>query len=312
MITLPDFKSKAHFLDYFKDEQTCKDYLEHQRWEGSPSCPKCLYTKVYRYSHGYQCANRCCRKKFSVTLGTIMESTKLPLRTWFEAIYLLTSHKKGYSSVKMADELGVTQKTAWFLDHRIREMLEEKEPVQLTGEVQIDETYVGGKRQNMHGKRRKEMREKYGTTGSAEKLPVFGMLDNNGKLFTTHIEKTEGDVVKPLIRKHIDPNAAIVTDQHGAYAGLAKEFPNHYVVYHNRKNYVTDSGHHTNSIESVWATFKRGYIGVYHYMSPKHLNRYCQEFAYRFNTKALSTSNRFHNAMLRTDGRLKYKDLIAA
>jgi transposase-like protein len=312
MIEVKKFKNVLAVLDYFKDEKDCKVYLEQQRWGGKPCCPKCGFTKVYRTNRGFKCASVACHKKFSVTVGTVMEQTKIKLRYWFAAIYLITAHKKGISSCQLARDLGVTQRTAWFLNHRIRKMMaEEIAEHSLTDTVQIDETYVGGKRHNMHGKRRKMLRETYGTTGSAEKLIVFGMLQQDGKLITMTSPTNDGAALQPLIKKYIKPGSTIITDQHGAYAGLGSDY-NHIQVYHSRKNYVAEDGHHNNSIESAWSLLKRGYVGIYHYMSAKHLNRYCNEFSYRFNTRGITDLERFADALTRTTGRLMYKHLIAA
>lgn len=312
MVNLSNFKNVLQLLDHFKSNDTCKKYLEQQRWGKQISCPHCGYCKVYRTNRGFSCANKDCKKKFSVTVGTVMENTKIELRLWFAAIYLLTSHKKGISSLQLSKDLGITQKTAWFLNHRIRKMMNEQMSEQkLTGVVQIDETYIGGKRRNMHGKRRKAIKEKYGAAGSSEKFAVFGMIQNNEKFIALPVPIADGETLKPIIRQYVDTGATIVTDQHGAYSGLDKEY-NHIRVNHQAKNYVSDSGHHNNSIESAWVNLKRGYIGIYHYMSAKHLSRYCNEFSYRYNYRQLSDMERFSEVMQNLEGRLKYKDLIAA
>ncbi|HMJ47384.1 MAG TPA: IS1595 family transposase, partial [Ferruginibacter sp.] len=144
------FKTLIQLLDFFKDEETCRTYLEQQRWGGSPACPFCGVVNPYRTNRGFKCRDKQCYKKFSVTVGTIYENSKVPLRTWFAAIYLCTSSKKGISSLQASRQLGVTQKTAWFVLHRVREMLREKAPQMLTKQVQIDETYVGGLEKNKH------------------------------------------------------------------------------------------------------------------------------------------------------------------
>lgn len=139
------FKNLQQLFDTFKDEDTCRLFLEQQRWNGSPECPFCGCTKVYKTKRGFRCGDKFCDKKFSVTVGTIYENSKIGLRTWFAAIYLFTSSKKGISSLQLGRQLGITQKTAWFVLHRVREMLRDKAPQMLTNEVQVDETYVGGK-----------------------------------------------------------------------------------------------------------------------------------------------------------------------
>jgi len=312
MIEVKDFKNVLAVLDYFKEEKTCKDYLEQQRWGGKPCCPKCGYTKVYRTNRGFKCASRDCHKKFSVTVGTVMEQTKIKLRYWFAAIYLISAHKKGISSCQLARDLGVTQRTAWFLNHRIRLMMKEETNTQLQNRVQIDETFIGGKRRNMHGFRRQELKEKFGASGYGDKTTVFGMLEEGGKLRMMKVESNDGRILMPIIRKNVKANTLIVTDTHSGYNELCDDYT-HFEVIHSRGNYVDkETGLHTNSIESAWAILKRGYIGIYHYMSPKHLDRYCHEFCYRFNTRGLSDTERFGQIMTRTAGRLMYKDLIAA
>lgn len=311
MITVSNFKNVLQVLDYFKEESTCKSYIEQQRWGESVYCPHCLYSKVYRTNRGFKCANPNCKKKFSVISGTVMEHTKIKLRYWLAAIYIITAHKKGISSCQLARDLGVTQRTAWFLNHRIRVMMA-GDDVELSNVVQIDETYMGGKRKNMHGWKRQEVREKYGTTGSAEKITVFGMLEVGGNVKMMKAEANDGKTLQPIIMQNVKPGSTIVTDTHGAYAGLENIYEK-VEVRHSNGSYVDkDTGFHNNSIESVWATLKRGYVGIYHYMSRKHMNRYCNEFSFRFNTRKLSDRERFEQTLTKVVGRLTYKQLINA
>lgn len=147
-----DFKNLKQLFDTFKDEATCKAYLEQQRWNGNVECPFCACTKVYRTNRGFKCGDKFCAKKFSVTVGTIFENSKVGLVTWFAAIYLCTSSKTGVSSLQLSRQLGITQKSAWFVLHRIREMLKDKAPHMLNNMVEVDETYIGGKMKNKHKK----------------------------------------------------------------------------------------------------------------------------------------------------------------
>src|ERR1700759_1430517 len=164
------FKNLIQVLDYFKNEDTCITYLANSRWGETPCCPHCGNTKAYVTNRGYKCAAKECHKKFTVTTGTIFENTKISLRLWFATIYLATAHKKGISSHQLSRDLNITQKTAWFLLHRVREKIQNTAPEMLTATVGVDETYIGGKHRNKHSRERKLLNEK--GTGAINKTPV--------------------------------------------------------------------------------------------------------------------------------------------
>ncbi len=237
-----------------------------------------------------------------------MENSNIQISAWLMAIYVIASHRKGISSIQLGKDIGITQKSAWFLLHRIRKMFEDKDPILLTGMVEIDETYIGG----IDKKRRRKGKDKSlkPGTGYINKIPVFGLLERGGRLIYRVIDGfTTGSVLKPIIRELVDKSAIINTDGHGAYAGLDKEFAQHEVINHGAGEY-TRGVYHTNTIESSFGNLKRGLIGVYHKMSFKHLQRYCNEFSYRFTTRTMKDYDRFEGLLQRLPGRLKYKDLI--
>lgn len=312
-----NFKSLIELNDYFKEEKTCFEFLANQIWDGGkPVCPFCNSTNVYTGKSRskkpskqgipeYRCASKDCAKKFSTTTGTIFESSKVPLRTWFAAIYLLTSSKKGISSVQLAEQLQVTQKTAWFLNHRIREMFKETAPDMLEGIIEADETYVGGKNKNRHANKKKPKDE-------SDKIPVVGLLERGGKLLTFVVPSTGQDILHPIMVDHVAAGSTLITDHHKSYLGLDSHCLHVRVKGEtNDGNYKTDRHFHTNNIENFWSTFKRGIIGIYHSVSEKHLHRYTTEFGYRYNNRQDSGVIKFETAVGKSGSkRLKYEKLI--
>jgi len=290
----------------FPDDEAAEKWFEDQRWpDGHKCCTDCgsmNYAVVAnRRPMPYRC--RDCRSYFSVKKGTVMQSSKIGLQKWLFAMYMMSTSLKGAASMKVYRELGITQKTAWFLTQRIREGFT-KGTKSMVGPVEVDETYVGGKRGNMHASRRKKF-EGRGTVG---KTVVVGAKDRDSNTVTAKVVKnTDAETLQGFVVDNADPNAMVYTDDARAYKGL----PNHESVSHSVGEYVREQAH-TNGIESFWATMKRGYKGIYHKMSPKHLDRYVKEFAGRHNVRDADTLEQI--AVLSgglVGARLRYKDLIS-
>lgn len=298
-----NFKTVLQLHDYFKTEAICIAYLEEQRWGGNPTCPFCGTEKPYKTDRGYKCRNNACYKKFTVKVGTIYENSKIPLRTWFSAIYIMTAHKKGISSCQLARDLGITQKTAWFVLHRVREMLREKAPVMLRDVVEIDETYIGGKNKNRHADKKKA-----GTQGGAGKAPVFGAKQRGGKLVTRTLPDTKHSNTVPVIYETIQKGSVMVSDEYHSQKAVGPNYF-HVSVNHIQGEYVRGA-FHTNGVENYWSLLKRGIYGIYHKVSVKHLQRYCDEFTARYNTRDIKDHERFEWTIQHSNGRLKYNDLI--
>lgn len=303
---LSQFKNVLAVLDYFKDEATCKAHLEQLRWNGKVTCPHCGHEKVYRTNRGFKCADKDCHKKFSVTSGTIYENTKIKLRYWFAAIYKISSEKKGVSSCQLARDLGICQKTAWFLNHRIRQMMVVNAPEKLKGVVEVDETFVGGKASNMHKSRFKKKKHLI----LENKTIVVGAVSREGMIIIQPLKDRKTPSLREFVNKHIEPQSTLITDEYKSYKPIGKSF-NHLVIQHRLGEYKNGIAH-TNTIEGFWSILKRGIIGIYHYVSAKHLARYCHEFSYRYNSRKISDTERFMITMKNIHGRLKYEDLIAA
>lgn len=304
---MKQFKTLPQLFDYFQDEKTCLEYLEQQRWAGNVKCPFCNTEKPYKTNRGYKCRNKECYKKFTGKVGTIYENSKIPLRTWFGAIYLCTAHKKGISSCQLAKDLGITQKTAWFVLHRIREMLKEKAPQMLKNAVQVDECYVGGLDGNKHASKR--LKDENGKRIDA-KTPVFGIIETGGKVVVKVTDFVSKKKAKELINAHVEKGATMVTDGCAMYAYLGKGDVFHHVTVDHRNGEYVSGGFHTNGIENFWSQLKRGIIGIYHQVSPEHLQRYCDEFAARYNTRKIKDHERFEQVVQASEGRLKYNALI--
>lgn len=304
-LTALPFKTLPELFQYFDHGDKARDFLEQMRWpDGKIVCPKCGKKGAYRNADmkTYCCKDQKCRNRFTVTVGTMMEASKLPLAKWFAAIWLITAHKKGISSCQLARDLGIGQKAAWFLNHRIRQMVTEQAPELLEDIVSVDECYVGGRWANMQKTRRTQMQ----AAGKDNKTAVMGMVQREGKARLSVIGK---DSFKDVVRKNVAKAAIVVTDEHLGYSGLDKEYNGHVTINHSQLEFIRD-GFSTNNVEGMFSILKRSIIGIYHQVAAGHLHRYCNEVSYRYNSRKVKDVQRFMDAMTKTTGRLKYKDLI--
>lgn len=298
------FKSIFEFQAHFNSEEKCREFLEFQRWNGTPCCPHCGSVKVKRFETDkriFKCKEKECRQKFSVTVGTIYQDSKLPLTKWFLATYILSVHSKGISSLQLANWLGITQKSAWHLNHRIRQMLSNNAPEILDGICEVDETYVGGKEGNKHVSKK----------GLTQKAMVVGAIQRKGKVKTKVVKSTDIETLTETVKGFIAPDSTMVTDEHHGYNRLKKLYE-HKTINHREKQYVRQDTIlvHTNNIEGYWNILKKQINGIHHFVSPKHLQRYCDESAFRFNNREALQDERFSFALSNFEGTLQYKALI--
>jgi transposase-like protein len=304
-----NFNSILELIQAFPDEESCVCFLEKQRWSGNVISPFDPSSKIWKCKDNkYMCGNT--GKYFNVKTGTLFDNTKISLQKWFIAIWLMTSHKKGISSVQLAKDIAVTQKTAWFMAQRIRNCFFLGDEDQLENVVEVDETFVGGKNKNRHHDKKVPM-----STGRSykDKTPVFGMLQRGGKLIAYVIPDTKASTIQPIIHKKLHPDARLISDEWLAYSGMGAYFE-HSIINHGKKEYVNkeDGSIHTNSIEGFWGIFKRGINGIYNWLSRKHMQKYVNEFVFRYNTRKLREAERFCIFLCNIEHRLKYRTLIAA
>ena len=300
--------SLAELFRMFPDDAAAERWFCETRWPSGVGCPHCGSVNVQTgaaHKMPYRC--RDCRKRFSTRTGTAMADSKLGYQKWAVAIYLVTTSLKGVSSMKLHRDLGITQKSAWHLAHRIRQAWTENgddEP--FDGPVEVDETFVGGKAANMHESKREKMRRP-----DFAKAPIVGVKDRiTGQVSARAVEMTDGETLRGFVREYTRAGAQVYSDGHGAYTLLEGEYK-HAAVQHSVGTYVVWDTH-TNGIESFWSMFKRGYIGTYHRMSPKHLDRYAKEFAGRHNARPLDTTDQMrHVARGLVGKRLQYAELVA-
>ena len=269
------------FTTYAPTEERAKEIFRNWRWEdGNPVCPYCECKNVH-ISTGkqpYRCKS--CHKRFTVKTKSILQASNISVQKWLYVIYKMCVSKKGISSIQLAKEIGIAQSTAWYVMQKIRDSYQFKQ--YLSGIVEVDETYVGGERKNQHANKRR-----YSGRGIVGKKTVMGLRSRDGEMIGKVVKSNKKNILQGVIHSTVDPDSLVITDDHKSYTGLQY---NHKVINHSLRQYVNGIIH-TNGIESIWAILKRAYMGTYHHMSFKHLQRYVNEIAFRINTSKLSVED---------------------
>lgn len=298
--------SMIQLMRMFPDEAAATAWFESLIWSEGRQCPRCesTDTREAAATSGLPYYCRGCQKPFSVRIGTIFERSHAPLQKWAFAIYLEMTSLKGIAAMKLHREIAVSYKTAWFMLHRIREAWANERAVLFAGPVEVDETYVGGRRRNM----RKSTRDSMTGRGAAGKAAVVGVKDRDtNQVRARVVEVTDKETLQGFVLEHSAPDATVYSDDHGAYRGVERK---HESVRHSVGEYVRDMAH-TNGIESFWSVLKRAHKGVYHKISPKHLQRYVSQFSGKHGFRSMDTIHQMEAVVIHLVGkRLMYRDLV--
>ena len=290
-------KTLQQAIRHFSDEQVCIDTVARLRWpDGKPICPACGHKDHYYLASQKRWKCKECYKQFTVKLGTIFEDSPIPLMKWLPALWLLVNCRNGVSSYEISRDLGVSQKAGWFMLQRLRLALQEKSIVKLGGpgsEVEVDETFIGGKARNMHRAKRRRISDNVGLQGGGGKAIVMGMLERDGKVKAEVIPNRKKATVEPALRSHVDTGSVLMTDEFDVYRSMGPDYV-HKMVNH-LERYV-DGTVHTNGIENFWSLLKRGLSGTYVAVEPFHLFRYVDEQAFRFNNRKDANGNKLSDA----------------
>jgi len=304
--------SLVELFDMFPDDATAEAWFAESRWPNGPACPHCGSVNVLSgAAHStmpYRCREKGCRKRFSTKTGTVMEASNIGYRKWAIAIYLCLTSLKSISSMKLHRDLKITQKSAWHMAHRLRKAFEEEGGV-FSGPVEADESYFGGKRASMSDSKRKALADAGVGRGAVGKTAVVGVKDRaTNQVSARVVTDTTKPTLQGFVTEHTDPSATVYTDDAAAYEGLPRK---HETVKHSVSEYVRGQAH-TNGVESFWAMLKRAHAGTFHKLSPKHLDRYVQEFSAKHNIRCEDTIDQMRTLAGGMDGkRLTYEALIA-
>src|SRR5258708_498570 len=307
-------KTLQEAIVYFSNRDNCRDYLVARRWPNGVTCPRCgseSVTEQPKYNR-WQCASHHERRQFTLKTGTIFEDSPIGLDKWMAAMWMIVNCKNGVSSYEIHRAIGVTQKSAWFMNHRIRLALGMESSDKLSGKVEVDETYIGGKARNMHrsalAKRVTEFATPYtGRNQNIGKVAVLGLLERHGEVRTMVVEGTKRRHLQSEVHKHVEQGSTVYSDALRSYRTLSENYI-HNVINH-AETYVKGNVH-TNGIENFWALLKRSLGGTYVSVEPFHLFRYLDEQSFRFNTRKGNDADRFIQAAMSITGkRLTFDEL---
>lgn len=300
------------FLRRFGTDDACRAHMEAVRWPDGPICPKCgsveRVTTVAGARDGlYRC--NVCGKQFTVTVGTAMEGTHLPLRNWYLAMYLMLSTAKPISAMSLSRQLGIQYRTCWHLLHRLRAMLESDQKLPLTGIIEADETYVGGKARNLQKHRSRPKRGR----GTGKPM-LFAAIERGGDARSAVVPSASAVALEPLMFGWFDRDSWLCTDELAVYDWFGSKMARHYRVNHSAGEYArTEPGTrvHVNTAEGFFGLFKRAIFGIHHHVSAKHLHRYAAEHEFRYNRRSTETADRIARCLIGQHGRLRLRELFA-